>query len=724
LFLTKVGYSNISSTNTITDLNFHHFAVAKSGSTIQFYVDGVGETTGPYDPGFVFNGPSAIGARGSDFASGFFGDIDEISVYSRALSAAEIEAIYNAGSDGKCAFLTAPVVVVQPTNQTAAVGRTVSFWSTVAGTGPLNYQWLFNRTNLYGATSSTLVLGNVQLSQAGVYALQVTNNYGSVLSSNVTLTVFAPPCAGPISNLISWWKGESNALDQVSGNNGSLVGNATYAADEVGIGFTFNGAGDAVQIGNPPDLQLQNFTIEGWIQRASTTVASQNYPNNGLFFGCTWGGYGVGLWNDGRLLLTKIGYSNISSTNTITDLNFHHFAVAKSGSTIQFYVDGVGETTGPYDPGFVFNGPSAIGARGSDFAGGFFGDIDEISVYSRALSAAEIQSIYNAAGSGKCLTPIPPFLISQPDSQSIPAGANLTLNALAAGSSPLSYQWQYNSTNLVNATNSSLALTNVAVDQSGIYAVLVTNLAGSILSTNALVTVIPPPASVQVASTDSASGAIATLPIVITANGNENALAFSIVFDQASLTYTGAVAGVTGANLTPNISLLSSGKLGLIFSLPPGATLNPGTQQVALVSFATPVVTINAKVVSVSFGDQPTPRQLLDGQLNTLPASYTSGNLTMNPATAFEGDLFPRPNGELGLGLDDWLQTGRFVARLDYPTNGSEFQRADCAPRAALGDGVINVADWVQVGRYVAGLDPMTPAGGPTNELSLPGPGT
>jgi len=60
---------------------------------------------------------------------------------------------------------------------------------------------------------------------------------------------------------------------------------------------------------------------------------------------------------------------------------------------------------------------------------------------------------------------------------------------------------------------------------------------------------------------------------------------------------------------------------------------------------------------------------------------------------------------------------GRYVARLDYPTNAAEFQRADCAPRATLGDGAIKVTDWVQVDRYVSGLDPLTPAGGPTNGI-------
>jgi hypothetical protein len=64
---------------------------------------------------------------------------------------------------------------------------------------------------------------------------------------------------------------------------------------------------------------------------------------------------------------------------------------------------------------------------------------------------------------------------------------------------------------------------------------------------------------------------------------------------------------------------------------------------------------------------------------------------------------------------------GRYAARLDYPTNAAEFQRADCAPRATLGDGAITVIDWVQVGLYAAHLDPLTAAGGPTNEVHLGG---
>ena len=57
---------------------------------------------------------------------------------------------------------------------------------------------------------------------------------------------------------------------------------------------------------------------------------------------------------------------------------------------------------------------------------------------------------------------------------------------------------------------------------------------------------------------------------------------------------------------------------------------------------------------------------------------------------------------------------------LDAPASGSEFQRADTAPRLTFGNGLLTVADWVQTGRYAAALDPIVSAGGPgTPVLSL-----
>ena len=62
----------------------------------------------------------------------------------------------------------------------------------------------------------------------------------------------------------------------------------------------------------------------------------------------------------------------------------------------------------------------------------------------------------------------------------------------------------------------------------------------------------------------------------------------------------------------------------------------------------------------------------------------------------------------------DLTQDGRFVVGLDTLLAGSEFQRADTAPRSTLGDGQITVADWLQTARYAAGLDSLVLAGGST----------
>jgi Concanavalin A-like lectin/glucanases superfamily len=92
----------------ITDTNLHHVAVAKSGSGVVFYVDGVGYPfpVPAFSVTFQFTTSAAIGVR-SDLLNGgdnssFCGTVDEVSFYNRPLLADEIAAIYAAGSAGKC----------------------------------------------------------------------------------------------------------------------------------------------------------------------------------------------------------------------------------------------------------------------------------------------------------------------------------------------------------------------------------------------------------------------------------------------------------------------------------------------------------------------------------------------------------------------------------------------------------------------------------------------
>src|SRR5262249_10093005 len=154
--------------------------------------------------------------------------------------------------------------------------------------------------------------------------------------------------------------------------------------------------GDGVVVGNPSALQLQNFTIETWLRRSSTSAVSFGAFGSGLIFGYGQNGYGLYLNSDGQPVLTKIDVNNVTLSQSITDTNLHHLAVTKSGSTVVFYIDGIAYPAPSYDPGFTFTTPAAIGARGDNLDNSFLGTIDDLSIYNRALSASEVLSIYNS----------------------------------------------------------------------------------------------------------------------------------------------------------------------------------------------------------------------------------------------------------------------------------------------------------------------------------------
>jgi hypothetical protein len=84
-----------------------------------------------------------------------------------------------------------------------------------------------------------------------------------------------------------------------------------------------------------------------------------------------------------------------------------------------------------------------------------------------------------------------PFITSQPIGSTNSPTSTVTFSVAADGTSPLHYQWEFNGAKITGATNNSLTLTNLTVLQSGNYSALVTNLYGSILSSNATLVVTP-----------------------------------------------------------------------------------------------------------------------------------------------------------------------------------------------------------------------------------------
>ena len=89
--------------------------------------------------------------------------------------------------------------------------------------------------------------------------------------------------------------------------------------------------------------------------------------------------------------------------------------------------------------------------------------------------------------------PVPPIIVTQPQSQSVFAGADVTFSVEATGTPPLTYRWQRDGTTIAVTTNALLELFNVQTNQAGLYSVLVTNVAGFAVSSDALLEVLPAP---------------------------------------------------------------------------------------------------------------------------------------------------------------------------------------------------------------------------------------
>lgn len=88
----------------------------------------------------------------------------------------------------------APSIITQPQDQTVSPGANVSFSVVAGGSAPFNFQWYFNtNTPIANATGDTLLLTNVQTSDAGTYSVTVSNLADGIASSYAVLTVNTNP---------------------------------------------------------------------------------------------------------------------------------------------------------------------------------------------------------------------------------------------------------------------------------------------------------------------------------------------------------------------------------------------------------------------------------------------------------------------------------------------------------------------------------------------------
>ncbi|PIR97179.1 MAG: hypothetical protein COT91_02770 [Candidatus Doudnabacteria bacterium CG10_big_fil_rev_8_21_14_0_10_41_10] len=286
--------------------------------------------------------------------------------------------------------------------------------------------------------------------QVWVWAIDLTDTTGS---SNVMLTgspksftlqpsstpppPTTPPPSGQTSGVAAHWTFDSsditgNSLADKSGNNRPLtltsIGQGSGKYSQAG---SFNGSSSFGNVANTSVLDLSSdLTLSAWVKTTNTnrteTVVGKYY------LGGYESGYLLRVNADGHLGLRLGGdnLSNIYSTSNrevtdtgkvVNDGQWHHVvAVIKLGQGVTFYIDG--SQTSNHQRAVVASSNSAVLSVGrtasNDYGYGahFTGDIDEVKIYTSALSASDVAAMYGIS------SPVPPDQTPPPTTTPPPTG--------------------------------------------------------------------------------------------------------------------------------------------------------------------------------------------------------------------------------------------------------------------------------------------------------------
>ena len=219
-------------------------------------------------------------------------------------------------------------------------------------------------------------------------------------------------CIPPPSGLADWWPGDGYASDIKGSHNGIVQGGLTFSPGFDGDAFTFNGSDAIATFGQAGNFGTGDFTVVFWLRTTATrgeaVIEKRPGCGNGHFWGIRKGSGISGDFQVGAETDDGLGdYVEIINKSPINDGAFHLIGLARQGTSTLLYVDGmppvVGTTSRVADVG---NSASlTVGdsvCDGVDGTNHLTGQLDEIQIFDRALSAAEIKSVYDAGGAGQC----------------------------------------------------------------------------------------------------------------------------------------------------------------------------------------------------------------------------------------------------------------------------------------------------------------------------------
>lgn len=181
------------------DDEWHAIVGSYDGSFVRLYVDGKEAGTGTAATGPILygtdwnNGDLFIGAfREPDMSGGaqiaYPGQIDQLELYSRALTFFEMIQVLSTGPFRTCLQSQGMVLRTLPAGGNFALGSKVTLAVDATGTPPLQYQWLRNGQTLDGRTNKTLILDPFQLRDAGSYSVHVNDAIANLVTPPVKVS--------------------------------------------------------------------------------------------------------------------------------------------------------------------------------------------------------------------------------------------------------------------------------------------------------------------------------------------------------------------------------------------------------------------------------------------------------------------------------------------------------------------------------------------------------
>ena len=221
-----------------------------------------------------------------------------------------------------------------------------------------------------------------------------------------------------MQGLVGWYRMLGNANDSSGkGNTGTLVASPTAAADKYGnanSAYTFNGTSQYIALTQTSGLPVYtdggSFSIAMWVKGASQYGGlfseGSTGGNNPIFFTYTGiGGTAGPKFSSYVRNSAAAGYyfgtppSGLTSTADVLNSSWNHIAVVYTSTTQQLYVNGSASGSGTgsaFTLGATLN-RSTIGALiRSTTAAYFNGSLSDVRLYSRALTAADVGTLYRA----------------------------------------------------------------------------------------------------------------------------------------------------------------------------------------------------------------------------------------------------------------------------------------------------------------------------------------